>query len=326
MTVAVAWLVPLRGVQLDRQQRGRAAAMAFALVLMHADAALLGHRRGVDAVHIFGALQQAFDRSVADEVGFGVDECAAIDEVNGLDAALACLRQERSEPSGEIDVRRQLHVLFVAKRGEIHRVLHNAELQILTHLHRDLDADGLLRLSRRAGDMRREDYVVELEIRRVFERLLREYIERRARQLSALERGDECCVVDQFAARAVDDAHALLHGRERLGIDHALRLRRETDVQRDVVCLGKEFFQRQKRNAVLARHRRRDERIAADNFEAEASCALGHFKADAAEAEDAERLAAQLCALQAFLFPLAGMHGGIGGRQLARQREHEARW
>ncbi len=82
---------------------------------------------------------------------------------NGFDAALAGLREERAETAGEVDVGRELHVLFVAERGQVDGVLHHAELEILAHLHGDLDADGLLRFGGRAGDVRREDHVVEVE-------------------------------------------------------------------------------------------------------------------------------------------------------------------
>ena len=44
--------------------------------------------------------------------------------------------------------------------------------------------------------------------------------------------------------------------------------------------------------------------------------ALHHFAADAAEADDAERLAAQLVAEELLLFPLAGLGGGVGLRDV----------
>ncbi len=101
-------------------------------------------------------------------------------------------------------------------------------------------------------------------------------------------------------------------------------LRGEADVQREVVGLGEELFEGDQRDAVFAGDGGGDKWIAADDFEAEAAGALCDFKADAAEAENAERFAAQLCALQALLLPLAGVHGGVGGGQLAGEREHEA--
>ena len=51
--------------------------------------------------------------------------------------------------------------------------------------------------------------------------------------------------------------------------------------------------------------------------------ALRDFLADAAEAGDAERLAAQLVAEKLLLLPLAGLHRLIGGGHHARQRQHQ---
>jgi hypothetical protein len=50
---------------------------------------------------------------------------------------------------------------------------------------------------------------------------------------------------------------------------------------------------------------------------------VGHDRADVAAADDAERLVEQLHPHEAVLFPLAGLGGGIGGRDLARQRHHQ---
>ena len=50
---------------------------------------------------------------------------------------------------------------------------------------------------------------------------------------------------------------------------------------------------------------------------------LDHLAADAAETDDAQRLAAQLVAHELFLFPLAGARGGAGLRDAARHGEHQ---
>ncbi len=54
-----------------------------------------------------------------------------------------------------------------------------------------------------------------------------------------------------------------------------------------------------------------------------AARALRHFLADASEPGDAERLAAQLGAEKALLFPAPVLHRVIGGRHRARQRQHQ---
>ena len=61
----------------------------------------------------------------------------------------------------------------------------------------------------------------------------------------------------------------------------------------------------------------------ATTLHAEGARAVGHFLADAAEPDDAERLAAKLRAHQALLVPDAALHRGIRGPHRAREREHQ---
>ena len=89
-----------------------------------------------------------------------------------------------------------------------------------------------------APEVRRDhDVVVALEQRVVRDRLAREHVERRARDLAAVERVLERRVVDQLAARAVDHPHAVAALRERLRVQPAPRLRRPRQVERDEVGL-----------------------------------------------------------------------------------------
>ena len=119
----------------------------------------------------------------------------------------------------------------MAERRQIHRILHHAQLEVIAHLAGNLDADGFLRLGRRAGDVRRQNHVVQFGVRRVFRGLFDKHIQRRAGHLPALQGLDQGRIFNQFAARAVDDAHALLHLGQRFGVDHAGGLRRQAHVQ-----------------------------------------------------------------------------------------------
>ena len=58
-----------------------------------------------------------------------------------------------------------------------------------------------------------------LEDRVLGEGLLGEDVERGAADLARLEAGEQRVEVDQLAAGAVDDPHAVLHLRDRLGVD-----------------------------------------------------------------------------------------------------------
>ena len=187
----------------------------------------------------------------------------------------------------------------------------------------DLHADCFLRFGGGAGDVRSKDDVVHPEVGRFLWRLDCKHIERCAEDLAALQGGNEIGVFNELAAGAVNDADALRHLCDCLRVDDAGCLRREANVEREVVRPCDKFVERDQLDAGLARYGRGDEGIAADEFEAESASTPGDFKADAAEAENAEGLAAQLRALQVLLVPLACVHGGVGGGELARESQHE---
>ena len=66
-----------------------------------------------------------------------------------------------------------------------------------------------------------------------------------------------------------------------------------------------------------------DERVEPDHLHVEADGAAGDLAADAAEADDAERLAGDLGAEELVAVPLAGLHGGVGGGDVAGQGEQQ---
>ena len=139
--------------------------------------------------------------------------------------ARAGMAEQLAEPRGHLDVGRDFGVLFLRERGDVDGVLHDAELEVVADLLGELDADGFLRLVGRAGDVRRKQHVLEREVRRVFERLGAEDVERSACDVAAGDGFGERFVDDQLAACAVDDAYALLHDGERCFVDEAFGLR-----------------------------------------------------------------------------------------------------
>ena len=94
-------------------------------------------------------------------------------------------------------------------RGEVHRVGDGAAQQIVGHLLGDLQRDVLLRLGGGRAEMRRADHVGQAEQRAFRRRLGLEHVEGGAGDVAGLQRLGERRLVDQPAARAIDDAHAL---------------------------------------------------------------------------------------------------------------------
>ena len=148
---------------------------------------------------------------------------------------------------------------------------------------------------------------------------LGKHVEAGAADLAGLDRVLERGVVDQLAARAVDDPHAVLHLRERLGVHEVRRLGGLGQVDRDDVGARVEVLGGLgplDAQLPVALGRRRTGRRRAR------SCrslrALGHELADPAEAEDAERLLVDLDAAELAALPLAALQRRVRLRDVAR--------
>ena len=170
--------------------------------------------------------------------------------------------------------------------------------------------------------MRRGDEIVAAEQRVLPRRLLDEHIDRGAGDLAAVERGGEVLLDDEPAARAVDDAHAALHLRDRRGVDDVAGRVGQRRVQRDEIGAAQQLVERDALDAEFDGAFRRQERVVGDDAHLQPLRAVGDDRADIAAADDAERLAGQLDPHEARFLPLAGLRRAIGGRDLAGQREH----
>ncbi len=128
------------------------------------------------------------------------------------------LRRERDERAEHLQLAR-------VDDGDVHRRPHDLAVERRRHLLGDDDPGAILRLGRRAREMRRDDDLRQLEERpRV--RLRLEHVERGARDLSRANRVHERCLVDEPSAGGVDDPHAVLHPREGVGVEEVRASRR----------------------------------------------------------------------------------------------------
>ena len=96
-------------------------------------------------------------------------------------------------------------------------------------------------------------------------RLLDEDVERRARDMAAVERGAQRRLVDEAAARAIDDAHALLGLGEVFGRQDVAGLRRQRRVQGDEVGAGEQIVELDLLDADLGGALGAEERIVGDD-------------------------------------------------------------
>ena len=191
----------------------------------------------------------------------------------------------------------------------------------------DFDADVLLGFGRGGAEVRGEVGAGEGAQGVVLgEGLFDEHVEAAAAALAGSERGREGGFVDDAAAGAVHDLHALLHLREGGFIDHAfgralLALLDEGHVDGDVVGQGEDFVEGRDRHAEGLGTGLGEVRIVGQHLHAEGEGALGDLGADAAETEHAEGLAEEFGAGEGLTVPLAFVHGLDGFRHRAGEGE-----
>jgi hypothetical protein len=146
------------------------------------------------------------------------------------------------------------------------------------------------------------------------ERLVLKHIEAGGRHLAGLQRGNERGFLDDAAAGAVEQAHAFPAFCQRRLVDEIVRRIRQRHVNRDVVGLHEQLVERHHLNLHRLRPARREIGIVGQDAHAERLRALGDFGADAAQPDDAERLAEKLAAGEMLAIPLSGPHRGRGLR------------
>ena len=143
--------------------------------------------------------------------------------------------------------------------------------------------------------------------------------------LPAFERRDERVLVDELAARRVDQANTVAHLRERARVQRARRLGREREMQREELRRGVDLTGRlDPLDAELAEPIGRDERVVREHAHAETARTPRDLLPDAAEAEHAERLPCELDAAVRLALPAALLERGMRLRDVARERDEQA--
>ena len=267
--------------------------------------------------------QHAGQRRRRQRLGVEGRHLAGILEPHALDAGLRELAGEQPELLGELDPGPQARRLLGGDVGEVDGVGDGALEQVVGHLLGHLQGDVLLRLGRGRAQVRRADDVGQAEQRAVLGRLDLEHVEGGAGHVARFQRLGQRPLVDQAAARAVDDAHALLGLLQRGGIDDVAGLVGQRRVQGDEIGAAQQVVELDLLHAQLHRPLRRQERIVGDHLHLQADGAVGDDRADVAAADHAQRLGGELDAQELGLLPLAGLRGAVGLRDLAGERHHQ---
>src|SRR5439155_16841410 len=177
---------------------------------------------------------------------------------------------------------------------------------------------------RRRGQMRSDDDVLQLEQRpRV--RLCREDVERDRRDLAGARGFEQRLLVDELAARRVDDPHAVAHLRKRPSAEKASGLLIQRQVQREEISFGENLLRALGAlDPELAKSVFRDEGVVREDAHLEPNSSPRDLLADAAEAENPERLSRQLDPTPARALPASLLERGVRLRNVAGECEQEA--
>ena len=290
----------------------------------HLDTALLREQRSVHVRHrlVDDVLEHALERGEFEHLDVVLGDLAADLDVEP-DGDLA---GERGEDPAQLLGERQTgrDVLGDDAALDVHRVRDQLAGEREAHRAGDRDARLLLRLVRGGAEVRGADDLVELEERGVGAGLLRVHVEAGAGDAALLEGGVQRRLVDDPAARGVDDADRRLDLVQRLVADETEGLGGLGQVHGDEVGDLEQLVEGQQLHAHLRGARGLHVRVVGDDLHAEGRHALGDQDADAAEADDAEGLLGELDAGVLGALPLAVLQRGVGLRDVARGGDEQA--
>ena len=139
-----------------------------------------------------------------------------------------------------------------------------------------------------------------------------------------LQRLDERRLVDERTARGVDEQRARPQQRQARAVDQAARRIRDRQVEADDVGhLERRLDRLRVICAELGHALRGDVRVVGDGSHPERARPRGHEPADAAVAEQRERLVGELDAREALALPGAVAQRALGRADVAREREQQ---
>ncbi len=134
----------------------------------------------------------------------------------------------------------------------------------------------------------------------------------------------ESVLVEEAAARGVDQADALLHHAYLVVADHVQGLFGARGVDADVVGLTQQLLEVDLLDVQLLETGVGDVGVVGDHPHLKAAGALRDQPADAAQADDAQGLAVQLAALELLAPPLTALDEAVGPDDVAAACQHQA--
>ena len=306
-------------------QRIGEAMLPPARLLLYAQSARRCYGRRVHHVDLFvqDGVQHARKHRAAKQVRTHFGDFACVANADSRGARRRRLRDQRPEPLRQFQIGPHAAVLIGGKRRKVHRVANDSFRQVILDLHGHLRANFFLSFRRGARHMRRGNYVWQPNERRILRRFFGEHVHRGAGKLAAFQRFGKRRLVHEFAARGVDDARAILHFLDVRLADDILSRGTKRGVQRNKIAFRQQLIERHKFDRHFARRRFADERVVGQHAHVKRFRAHGHFAADSAQADQAQRLPAHFGSRRGRFFPAPLVDGLVQARHLPRQRQQQ---
>ncbi len=193
---------------------------------------------------------------------------------------------------------------------------------IANQLGGNIQGNILLRFARAAANVRRQNHVVHAaQFRYEFlvgaGRFERKYVDGRATQMVALQRGGEVRNIDHFSTRGIDQMRPGAHQVQLLGTDQTASLLRIRHVKAEDVA-GLQLRIEAIERFCVAEGKFVDD-VVIDHPHAQALSEYAELGADMAITHDTQNLATHFVRADGGLQPLAAVGGGVLGRNTAHQ-------
>ena len=189
-------------------------------------------------------LKQTFDHGRSEHPRLFLRQRTGVFDLDRIQRPTDPLDVESSEPFGQFDVRRQFRRERRRDERRVHREPRRTSFQHGQHFTRDFKPHAHLRFLGRAADMRRNHNARVLPQTLVVRRLVLKHVERRAREFSRVQRGEQRFMIYQGPARDIEQARARFHHFEFPRPDQFLRLACDRRVQRNEIRGAQQLLER----------------------------------------------------------------------------------
>ena len=309
------------GSNLDVDCRGKVASLVR-LDLFDLQITLFGNAGGVDIVDavLQNRVQQAFKEGGGERAGFGFSKSTGVFNLYALNRTVGKIDAHSAHALCQLEVRLDDSSDAFRNRCHVHSGHNRTALERVDNAIGYIDSNADLCFNRGSAQMRSLHHIEEAKERIIFlcQRFGRIYVDGSAGDFAGFYAVSDSLRIHAAAASAVDDAHAVLHFGDSVSVEHFFGFLGQRRMNRDVIGFGEQRIQIDKLNANLMRTLFGDIGIVANGGHFHSLHTFGNAAANAANADDAQRFALHLNAVEGFAVPFAFLNGLMRLRDVTR--------